>query len=247
LIEDRFVNNKAVFRLLVFVPLSILLFSCATTTIYWIPIYQISSGGYDARTSIDPDTGIITNPVEGVCLAYYRAGTTGFVVYSNRLNLSLANKVVLKNNEIDEAESTGQVVGNLSLWKSFYYDPQLTSTEDSQRLYILKDGLLAALDHQQLREGQVVEYVLSGQNTGTDPLQAVTILDVLPAGFKVAATEYWFRKNESARFEHKILEEKGKEAVVFTAKLAEPLAIGDSFQIKVRIRLDLDTLPKEFY
>lgn len=222
------------------------LLSCATTSTFWIPVYQISGGGYQPRMSFDPHEGEIVNPVEGACLAYYSGEDASSVVFSNRLSLSLANKVVLKNNEVDAAQSTGTVVSNLSIWKTFYYDPALTSTKETQGLFILKDGLLAALDHDRLRDGQVVEYLIAGQNTGTDSLREVVVLDVLPRGFEVASSEYWFRKNETAAFEHKIVTSAGRQSLVLVGKFVEPLAIGDSFQIKIRIRLDLGALNREF-
>ena len=200
-------KTSAPIKLSLLLFIAIHLIACATTTTFWIPLYQISSGDTQVRTSFDPDTNTIVNPVEGACLAYYKGEGVSSVVFSNKHTFSLSNKVVLKNDEIDKSQSTGEVISNLTIWKSFYYDPALSSSEETQGLFILKDGSLAALDHEKLKNGQLVEYIIRGQNTGTDPLREIILLDVLPNGFKFNSSEYWFRKNENGTIAHKLVNE----------------------------------------
>jgi len=41
--------------------------------------------------------------------------------------------------------------------------------------------------------------------------------------------------------------EANKESVVFKSSLTEPMAMGDIFQIKIRIKLDLSRMDQEFF
>ena len=247
MIRDSSIYRRAIINLLLLLLITIPFISCATTKTFWIPIYQISSGEIQVPTMINPDTRTIVNAVEGACLAYFKGEEASSVIYSNRQTFSLSNKIVLKNDQIVESLSTGEIFSNLTIWKSFYYDPALTSSEEMQGLFILKDDSLAALDYEKLRNGQLVEYIIFGQNSGTDALQEIILLDVLPGGFLVDSSEYWFRSNEGGMFDHKLINEANKNAIIFKSRLTEPMAVGDSFQIKIRIKLDLKNLQKDFY
>lgn len=249
--------------------------SCATTTTYWVPVYTIKTAEPKENSTFDPAGRTITNPEEGVAFAYYVGQNKTAIVYSKPYSFSLARKIVLENNVLKASESTAEPISNLLLRKSFFYDAEIKTPADMEailsaagldyknknpaavfkdNLYLQKEDNLLVFDQRLLRDGQELEYVISGMNVGTDNLTGVVVLDVLPPGFDPLETGYWFSNRTSSQnspadagfFEHKNVVGNGRTSLVFKGIFSAPFKPGDEFRIKVRIRLDLSRLNREF-
>jgi len=234
----------------------------------------------------DPETKTITDPEDGKAFAFFKGETKEAIVYSNDFSFSLARKVVLSNGKLDKEKSTKQPTSNLLISKTFYFDTKEPIPENveeilmdagidykngnssitapsfyKKNLYLQKTSSYLIFDNRLLQDGHIVEYVISGQNIGTDTIQEVVVLDVLPLGFTFMNAEYWFTKRSSPEssdgytsvavmtpnaFESKQVVQDGKTALVFRGQLPMGLKPGEEFRIKVTVTLDLETLPIEF-
>lgn len=258
----------------------LMLLSCATTSTYWVPVYTMKAADAHETVRFDPVTKAITDPEDGTAFAYYKGESAGSIVYGSDYSMSLAKKIVLKGNTIDATESTAQPTSNLSITKFFSYDDALPAPSNAAELlakaginykdagpyakpedvykrdlYIQKAHNLLVFDQRLLQDGQIVEYVISGLNAGTDSIKDVVVLDVIPAGFSLVEAGYWFSnasvqasgQNETASyFEQKNVSDGGKTALVFKGRLSEPLKPGDEFRIRVKVALDLKSLDRQF-
>jgi uncharacterized repeat protein (TIGR01451 family) len=253
--------------------------SCATTKTYWVPVYSLKTSEVQENSGFDPAAKAITNPEEGVAFAYYVGENKKAIVYSSPYSLSLARKIVLENSVLKASESTAEPTSNLLLSKSFFYDPKVKTPDNVEallsaagidyrnagfsktpadvyrdNLYLKKDDNLLVFDQRLLRDGQELEYVISGMNIGTDNLTGIVVLDVLPPGFDPVETGYWFSNQADSQktpggagfFEHKKVVDNGRTSLVFKGILTAPFKPGDEFRIKVKVRLDLSRLNKEF-
>lgn len=258
---------------------SALCVSCTTTSVYWVPVYTMS-GGAQGKSAFDPATKTIADAQEGATYAYYIGENKQAIVYSNPYSLSLSRKIVLSNNVLDASQSTAEPTSNLVLSKHFLYDPTekvpnnaadllaaagidyknaglFKTPADVYRdhLYITKGDTLVAFDQRLVKDGQELEYVISGKNLGSDNLASVVVLDDLAPGFDLVDTGYWFSSQESSStatttgpglFEHKIVTNGNRTSLVFIGTFKTPFKPGDEFRIKVKVKLNFGTLHEEF-
>jgi uncharacterized repeat protein (TIGR01451 family) len=253
--------------------------SCTTTTTFWVPVYTLKTSETQENTGFDPAANAITNPEEGTTFAYYKGENKQAIVYSSPYSLSLARKIVLENNVLKASESTAEPTSNLLLNKTFFYDPKVKTPDNVEailtnagidyknagflrtpadvyrdNLYIQKDDNLQVFDQRLLQDGQELEYVISGRNVGTDNMKNIVVLDVLPPGFDLVETGYWFSNETDSQkspgsasfFEHKKVVKNNTTAVVFQSAITTPFKPGDEFRIKVKVRLNFKQLNRDF-
>ncbi len=232
----------------IFASLCILLFialsACETSQAFWVPMYSLKYGVTAEKTTFDPRINSVVNPEQGTLVAYYETDSKKATVYGNDYSLSLAEKVVITDGKIDKKESTPELVTNLEIYKSFYYD-YWAEKETDRKLYVYRDSTLMALDHSLAGSDRLIEYVIMGKNVGTNGIGRIIIADVLPRGFTYVASEYSVDPKVGS-FEHKIITKNDKTSIVLASDFAKPLPPADVFRLKVMIRAHLDTMGKEF-
>jgi uncharacterized repeat protein (TIGR01451 family) len=218
--------------------------SCVSTRIVWIPVYTITSGGENDRTSYDPAKSALINPSDNSTYAYFKTDKGDGIVFANRDTLSFGEKVIyqLQNGAmtLNEEGSTKQKISYLDLRKSFCYD----LAADSTVLFDQRDDA-AVYNNERLHDGEIVKYDILGQSLGTAPVSRVTVVDVLPAGFIYSGSEYSFSAQNGV-FKHKLVSDNGKNALVLDADLRQPLGPGDKFIVRVSVKLDKSKMEKLF-
>jgi uncharacterized repeat protein (TIGR01451 family) len=221
-----------------------LLSACQTSQTYWVPVYSLKYGITTEKTTFDSRINSVVNPEEGVLVAYYETDTKKATVYGNDYSMSLAEKVVITNDEIAAKLSTPKLVTNLDLFKSFYYD-YFSETEKDRKLYVYRDSTLMALDHSLIGDDKIIEYVIIGKNVGTNAISQIVIADILPKGFVYVASEYSVDAKVGS-FEHKVITKNDKTSIVLASNFIKPLPPADVFRLKIRLRAQFDKMGKEF-
>lgn len=213
----------------------ILLTSCTTTRTVWIPVFSVNGGGVRSRESYDPDKNRIINPSAKSTYAYFRTDKKGDIVFSNEYKLNFSEKVTytITNDElsIDKLQSTDSTISYLDLHKSFFFSKPENSA-DTADLYFNNNNIMIIFNNEKLKDGQLIYYDILGESLGTFPVNHVTIIDALPSGLNYHSSEYFFYKNNGS-FEHKIVKNGVKSALVLEAKLNKPLSSGDRFIIRI--------------
>jgi uncharacterized repeat protein (TIGR01451 family) len=225
------------FPLLIFI-------SCQTTTTYWIPVYSLQYDVTTEEAGFDPRINAVINPEEGLLLAYYETTTKKGTVYGNDYSMSLAEKVVIKNNEIVSEKSTPKSVTNLELYKSFYFN-YFKETAEDRKLYIVRNDTLIALDHSEISNEQVITYIIMGKNVGTNGISEILITDILPAGFEFEGSEYSV-DSEIGAFEHKVIAKNSRTAIVLVSRFKRPLQPAETFSLRINLIARFDKMEEEF-
>ncbi|MBN2532158.1 MAG: hypothetical protein JXB88_04670 [Spirochaetales bacterium] len=224
---------------------SLMAASCMTSTsVYWVPVYSLSFDDVPERTVFDPRINTIINPEEGLLTAYYETATKKGTAYGNNYSLSLAEKIVFTNDEVDREKSTSTFITNLELYKSFYFD-YFRETREQKKLYVLRNNSLIALDHSLIQDFKIVEYVIFGKNTGTEPITEIVIADILPRGFEYEGSEYSLDA-EKGSFEHKIITKNRRTSIILASRFVMPLQPAETFRLKIRLKANFDKMEKEF-
>jgi uncharacterized repeat protein (TIGR01451 family) len=222
----------------------LILASCISTTTIWVPVYSISYPGASENTSFDPRINAVINPEIGTVVAYYETDTKKSTVYGNEYSLSLAEKIVMTNDVIDKKESTKNPVTNLELYKSFYFD-YYRIMKEPRDLYFIRNGSLIALNQSVIEDDQIVEYMLSGKNTGTEGITRIIIADILPRGFEYKGSGYKFSDNKGS-FKHKVVTKNQRSSIIFESHLDKPLEPTGTFWLKIQLIASFSTMDKEF-
>ena len=215
---------------------------CATTRTYWVPIYTVKYAADYEKTKYDPRIQSIINPQEGELLAYFEMESKNSIAYGNDYSISLAEKVVIANDQVDTASSTTSSVINLEIQRSFYY---YTEEKEDPNLYIYKDGTLMALDHSAIKADQIVQYMIMGKNVGTKPISQIVIADALPKGFHYVFSEY-FLPGDNNVFEHKVVTKNAKTTLILASRMNTPLMPAGNLMLKVTLKAQFDEMEKEF-
>jgi len=234
--------TKKIILLILGTALTGFFFGCATTQTYWVPIYTVKYSADYEKTKYDPRIQSIINPQEGELLAYFEMESKNSIAYGNDYSISLAEKVVIANDQVDSASSTTSSVTNLEIQRSFYYDIQ---EKEEPNLYIYRDGTIMALDHSAIKADQIVHYMILGKNVGTNPISQIVIADVLPKGFHYISSEYFLPGDDNV-FEHKVVTKNSKTTLILASRMKTPLMPAGTLMLKVTLKAQFDEMEKEF-